>query len=107
MMKNYMITGALVKSKKSEGGPLGKATAPVPGEEAVMSIYGGPIPHESRCKLKLTSRMVNVISPATLEFLHWSESPITFVWKDHPDSVPKHRRFPLIANPIVGMTRLT
>jgi hypothetical protein len=54
MMKSYMTTGVLTKSKKPEGGPPGKAVAPFPGEEAVKSIYGGPVPHEFRRKLKLT-----------------------------------------------------
>jgi hypothetical protein len=33
----------------------GKATTPFFREEAVMSIYGRPIPHESQCKLRLTN----------------------------------------------------
>jgi hypothetical protein len=47
MMKNYMTTGDLANGKKPEGDPVGKAAAPFPGEKAVMSIYGGPVPHES------------------------------------------------------------
>jgi hypothetical protein len=58
---------ALSKGKKHEGEPGGKAAAPFLGEEAVMSIYGGPIPHESQCKLKLTSRAVNTMNPTTQE----------------------------------------
>jgi hypothetical protein len=37
MMKNYMTVVALI-----EGDPTGKATAPFPREEAVLSIYNGP-----------------------------------------------------------------
>jgi hypothetical protein len=44
MMKNYMTSEALTKGKKPEGDLGGKAT-PIPEEEAVMSIYGGPVPH--------------------------------------------------------------
>jgi hypothetical protein len=44
--------------------------------------------------------------PWVSEYLRWSESPITFDWTDHLDSVPKLGRFPLIVNPLVGMTRL-
>jgi hypothetical protein len=47
MMKNYMTSGALTNGKKPEGDPAQKVTAPFPREEAVMSIYGGPVPHES------------------------------------------------------------
>jgi hypothetical protein len=39
--------GALSKGKKPEGDPGGKGSPHFPGDEAVMSIYSGPIPHES------------------------------------------------------------
>jgi hypothetical protein len=107
MMKNYMTTGALTKSKKLEGDPMGKATTPFPWEEVVMSIYGGHIPHESLRKLKLTSWAVNTVSPATLEYICWSESPITIDQTDHLDNISKPGRFPLTVDPLVGMTRLT
>jgi hypothetical protein len=57
-----------------------KAAAPFPEEKAVMLIYGGlpPPPHESWHKLKLTNRVVNAVSPATLKYIRWSESPIIF-----------------------------
>jgi hypothetical protein len=42
---------------------------PFPREEVVMSIYDGPIPHESRCKIKLTSQEVNAMSSATSEYI--------------------------------------
>jgi hypothetical protein len=60
---------ALAKGKKPEGDPGGKFTASFPGEEAVMSIYGGSIPHEFCCKLKLTSQPVNAVSLANVEYL--------------------------------------
>jgi hypothetical protein len=72
-----------------------------------MSIYGEPVPHESRRKLKLMSRTVNTVSSATLEYLPWSESPITFDRMDHPDSIPKLGRFPIIVDRLVRMARLT
>jgi hypothetical protein len=40
----------------------GKAATPFPGEEAVMSIYDRPIPHESQRKLKPISWEVNAMS---------------------------------------------
>jgi hypothetical protein len=64
MMKNYMTTGTFARGKKLEGDSMGKVVTPFPKENAVMSIYGGPAPHESWRKLKLTSRAVNAISPA-------------------------------------------
>jgi hypothetical protein len=107
MMKNYMTTGALAKGKKPRDDAAGKATAPLPGEKAVMSIYGGPVPHESRHKLKLTSWAVNTVNPAALKFFRWIKSPITFDQVDHLRSISKLRRFPLIVNPLAMMTRLT
>jgi hypothetical protein len=105
MMKNYMTMGAFTKGKKPEGDLTGKVAAPFPKEKMVMSIYGGPPPpHVSRCKLKLTSRAVNAISPATLEYLRWSESPITFDRTDHSNSIPKPGRFCLIVDPLVRTT---
>jgi hypothetical protein len=69
MMKNFMTSGALSKGKKPEGEPEDRTTAPFPGEEEVMPIHGGSVPHESLCKLKLMSRVVNPVSPATPEYL--------------------------------------
>jgi hypothetical protein len=43
MIENYMTMGALAKGKKPEGGPRGKAAVPFLEEEAVMSIYDGPV----------------------------------------------------------------
>jgi hypothetical protein len=55
----------------------------------------------------LTSRAVNAVSLATLEYLRWSESPITFDQMDHSDSIPMPGRLPLIDDRLVGTTRLT
>jgi hypothetical protein len=107
MMKNYMTIGAFTKGKNPEGDLAGKTATPFTEEKAVMSNYGGSASHDPRRKLKLTSQVVNAISPATPEYLHWSDSPVTFNRTYHPDSIPKPRRFPLIINPLVGMTRLT
>jgi hypothetical protein len=107
MMKNYMTTRTFARGKKLEGDSMGKVAAHFPEEKAVMLTYGGPAPHESRRKLKLTGRAINIVSAAVLEYLHWSESLITFDRTDHPYSIPKPGRFPLIVDPLVRMTRLT
>jgi hypothetical protein len=57
--------------------------------------------------LKLTSRAINVMSLVVSEYLRRSESPITFDRIDHPNSIPKPGRFPLIVDLLVGMTQLT
>jgi hypothetical protein len=46
------------------------------------------------------------VSPATPEYLKWSEVPITFDHSDHPDVVLKPRRYPLIVCPIVKNVKL-
>jgi hypothetical protein len=61
---------------------------------------------ESRRKQKLTTREVMVVSPATPEYLRWSEVPITFIHSDHSDFVPKPGWYPLIVRPIVKDVKL-
>jgi hypothetical protein len=72
----------------------------------VHYIYGGPESYESRRKLKLTAREVLAVMPATLEYLKWSEVPMTFDCSDHLDFVPKSGRYPLIVSPIVKDVKL-
>jgi hypothetical protein len=64
-VKLHDLRRALSKGKKPEGDPGGKGVAPFSEEEVVMSIYDGPVPHESRRKLKLMSQELNIVSPAT------------------------------------------
>jgi hypothetical protein len=85
---------------------VGKDAATFPEEKVAIPIYGRPAPHESHCKLKLTSRAINTISAAVPEYLSWSEPLITFDWTDHSDSIRKPGNFPLIVDPKVGTTRL-
>jgi hypothetical protein len=47
------------------------------------------------------------VSPATLEYLKWSEVPVTFDYSDHPDFVPKLGQYPLIVSPSSRMLRST
>jgi hypothetical protein len=72
----------------------------------VNYIYGGPDSYESRQKQKLTSWEVMAFSPATLEYLMWSEVPITFDSSDHPNFIPKSGRYPLIVCPIIKDVKL-
>jgi hypothetical protein len=72
----------------------------------VNYIYGGLISYESRRKQNLTAREVMAVSPATPEYLKWSEVPITFDHNDHPDFVPKPGQYPLIVSPIVRDVKL-
>jgi hypothetical protein len=72
----------------------------------VNYIYGGPDSYESRRKQKLTTQEVMEVSPATPEYLKWSEVPINFDSSDHPDFVPKLWRYPLICRPIMKDVKL-
>jgi hypothetical protein len=46
------------------------------------------------------------VSPATPEYLKWFEVPITFDSSDHPNFVPKPRRYPLKVSPIIKNVKL-
>jgi hypothetical protein len=46
------------------------------------------------------------VSPATLEYLKWSEVPIIFDRSDHSDFVPKLGLYPLIVSPIIKGVKL-
>jgi hypothetical protein len=94
MMKNFLTSGALSMGKKPEGDQGKRGMTPFPREEVVMSIYSGPVTHESRRKVKLMSWEVNTMSPATPEYLRWSKSLITFDQTDHLNCVPMPGRFP-------------
>jgi hypothetical protein len=72
----------------------------------VNYIYGGPDSNESKRERKLTTREVMAVSPATPEYLKWSEVPITFDCSDHQDFVPKPGWYPLIVSPIVKDVKL-
>jgi hypothetical protein len=46
------------------------------------------------------------VSPATPEYLKWSEVPITFDHSDQPDFVSKLGQHPLIVSPIIKHAKL-
>jgi hypothetical protein len=83
------------KKPKEPKGDIPKA------HKEVNYIYGSPNSYESRLKQKLTAREVMAVSLTTLEYLTWSEVPITFDRSDHSDFVLKLGRYPLIVSPIV------
>jgi hypothetical protein len=72
----------------------------------VNYIYGCPESYESTRKQKLTAREVMAVSPATPEYLKWSEVPITFDCSDHLDFVPKPGQYPLRVSPIIKDVKL-
>jgi hypothetical protein len=70
-------------------------------------IFDGLAVYDSKHQWKLTCREVYATVPATLAFLQWSRSAITFDRSDHPDSIPNLGRYPLIVDPIVDKKRLS
>jgi hypothetical protein len=61
---------------------------------------------ESKSRLKVINREVNMAVPATPAYLKWSQMPITFDQSDHPAHVPTPGRQALVVDPVVGGTRL-
>jgi hypothetical protein len=72
----------------------------------VNYIFGGPNSYEPKRKQKLTVREVMAVKPATLEYLGWSEVPITFDHGDHPNFIPKSGWYPLVVCPIIKDIKL-
>ena len=62
---------------------------------------------ESKSRLKVINREVNMVAPATPTYLRWSKVPITFDQSDHPLRVATPGRQTLVVDPVIGGTRLT
>src|SRR5438132_2470941 len=75
-------------------------------EHQLNMIYRGSDAYESKQKQKLIAREINAITPATPQYLKWSEAPITFGRADHPDHIPHPGRYPLVLDPIVRTIKL-
>jgi hypothetical protein len=72
------------------------AGAVFPGEDdTVHMIFGGSLARPSRRREKLIRREVLNADVAKPSYLKWSEVPITFDSKDHPDNVPQPGSYPL------------
>ena len=58
---------------------------PFPQVHATLMIFADV---ESKSRLKLVNREVNMATPSTPTFLKWSQTAITFDQSDHPTHVP-------------------
>jgi hypothetical protein len=68
-----------------------------PGEDgAVHMIFGGSPARPWRRREKLIRREVMNADIAKPSYLKWSEVPMTFDHKDHPDIVPQPGFYPLV-----------
>jgi hypothetical protein len=44
MMKSFMISGSLTRGMELDEDPSGSDAMPFPGEDVVMTVYGGRLP---------------------------------------------------------------
>ena len=72
-----------------------------------LIIFGGSAAYDSKHHQKVTHREVYTTEPATPAFVQWSDSAITFDRTDHPESILRPGRYPLVVDPIIGTKRLT
>jgi hypothetical protein len=73
---------------------------------AVHMIFGGSPTRPSRRHEKLIRREVMNVDVAKPSYLKWSEVPITFDRKDHPDNVPQPGSYPLVVAPLFKSRRI-
>ena len=62
---------------------------------------------ESKNRLKVINREVNMAAPSTPNYLKWSQTAITFDQSDHPTHIATPGRQALVVDPVVEGTRLT
>jgi hypothetical protein len=78
-----------------------------PGEDgAVHMIFGGSPTRPSRRCVKLIRCEVMNADVATPSYLKWSEVPITFDRKDHPNTVPPPGSYPLVVASLFKSRRI-
>ncbi|KAI4976421.1 hypothetical protein ZWY2020_050028 [Hordeum vulgare] len=76
---------------------------PFPQVHATLMIFADV---ESKSRLKLVNREVNMATPANPKFLKWSQTTITFDQSDHPAHVATPGRQALVVDPVVEGVRL-
>jgi hypothetical protein len=113
LMKNYVKSTLKPKvaDHPDKQGPSydndGGAGAMFPGEDgAVHTILGGSLARPSGRREKLIRHEVMHAVIAKPSYLKWSEVPITFDRKDHPDKVPQPGSYPLVVAPLFKSRRI-
>ncbi|KAI4968835.1 hypothetical protein ZWY2020_046165 [Hordeum vulgare] len=76
---------------------------PFPQVHATLMIFADV---ESKSRLKLVNREVNMAVLTAPKFLRWSQTAITFDQSDHPTHVPTPGRQALVVDPVVEGVRL-
>jgi hypothetical protein len=113
LIKNYVndILKPRAANPPKKGGPspdnYDDAGAMYPGEDgAVHMIFCGSVVRPSRRREKLIRREVFNADTAKPSYLKWSEVPITFDRKDHPDHVRQPGSYPLVVAPLFKSKRV-
>jgi hypothetical protein len=75
-------------------------------DDAMHMIFGGSPGRPSRRREKLIWREVMNADVAKPSYLKWSEVPITFDRKDHPDNVPQPGSYQLVVAPLFKSRRI-
>jgi hypothetical protein len=113
LMKNY-VKGTLktkMADQPDKQGPShdndGGAVAVFLGEDGVVHmIFGGSPARPSRRRENLIRREVMNADVMKLSYLKWSEVPITFDRKNHPNHVPQPGSYPLVVAPLFKSRRI-
>ena len=72
---------------------------PYPAQNAAYVVF--TILGDDKRSERLLRQEVNTVIPAKLEFMHWSDRPITWTWEDHPVVMPSPGGYALILNPAI------
>jgi hypothetical protein len=84
-----------------------KEDPPFPLKTGCLMIFGSPDYYASKKQRKLERREVFQAEPTTPTFLDRFDHVITFDRSDHPNYIPRSGCYPLLVDPVVGMTHLS
>src|SRR6187399_2810872 len=100
LIQSFQKDQSTEKEKESEESEDKEGDGGYPRINSTLVIFADV---ESKSRLKIINREVNMVAPATPTFLKWSKTPITFDQSDHPVHIATPRRQALV----VEGTRLT
>ncbi|KAI4980146.1 hypothetical protein ZWY2020_020631 [Hordeum vulgare] len=70
-----------------------------PSIQATLMIFADV---ESKSRLKVINREVNMAAPAVTKYLDWAKTPITFEQSDHPANIATPERQALVVDPAIN-----
>src|SRR6187399_651556 len=104
LIRNFQKDQSTEKEKESEETKDKEGDGGYPLINSTLVIFADV---ESKSRLKIINREVNMVAPATPTFLKWSKTLITFDQSDHPAHIATPRRQALVVDPVIEGTRLT